>query len=322
MSRRAPRAAEDEEEEEVKVVGRRAAPRPAGAGDADEAPAARRRAAPPAAHEDPTADASASTVVRRRTNATTADATATPSPASGAAASAPSQAAAAAASSASAAADYDSMTYAQFVSHLQQQTRDEALKAAAARKAGQKNGGVDDEARSVETYPDGAGGYSYNVLLDRVYHELHLKNPHLSGGEATRSQLPQPLIEKHGAKKTAVGNFQAICDAMHRTLDEVKDYIDKELSTQSALDGNNCLLLKLQNVKSNQFENVLLKYVSEFVKCEACKKIDTELIKDVDRRMQVLKCNNCKAERNVKSSSQGFKAETGKRSKARLAGQL
>jgi translation initiation factor 2 subunit 2 len=312
-SRAAPRAADDEEETPVAPV--RAARRQVAAEDGDAAPPVRRAPPQAEAHDDPNADGSA-TAVRRR---------AAPAATDTAAALAAESAASTSATISSllpqntSVVDYDQLTYDQFLAQLRRSTKDECLAQAAARVKSSTETATADATRALESFPDLSGGYSYSMLLDRVYEELHLKNPHLSGGEAARAQLPQPSIEKHGAKKTAVANFQAICDAMHRTLEEVKDYIDKELSTQSALDANNCLLLKLQNVKGQQFENVVLKYVGEFVKCNSCRSIDTVLVKDADRRMLLLRCNNCKAERNVKSSSQGYKAETGKRSKARQA---
>jgi translation initiation factor 2 subunit 2 len=329
MRKALPRATDDDDDTPTPApVARRA--RPAAADDEDDdAPAVavgRRGAAASGAAaatttQDPAAG-DAPPVVRRRV-AAASDATAATggAPAAGAATA---TAAAAPTAAAVAVVDYDALTYEQFLAQLRATTREQCIAnaAAARRLAAGGDGAVEGDAevaRPAEAFPDQSGGYSYTVLLDRVYEELHLKNPHLSGGDAARSQLPQPIIERHGAKKTAVANFQKICEALHRTLDEVKDYIDKELSTQSALDGNNCLLMKLQNVKSTQFENVVLKYVAEFVKCNSCRSLDTELAKDAERRMLLLRCSNCKAERNVKSSSQGFKAETGKRSKARAA---
>lgn len=278
------------------VAGRRAARAPA----AEEANVA----AP--THADPnTAPAAAPTRTTRRVAAAAAtdDSTGASAPSSNA--------------PAHVQADYDSMTYDEFLANLRQRSKKDVMAALQARSGPSEGKKSENE---EEPFTDGSGGYSYSDLLKRVYDELRSKNPSLSGTSASRNQIPVPQIEKYGSKKTAVANFKAICDAIQRTMEEVKDYLDKELSTTGSIDSSNCLILKLQNVKSIQFEGMIIKYVDEFVKCHACKKINSTLQKE--DRIMVLKCNVCHASRTVTAGGNAFHAVTGKRSKLRAANAL
>lgn len=227
---------------------------------------------------------------------------------------------AAAATSSSGSQKYDTMTYEDFLKELRTVSKATVVEQMQARREAEEQSNIREKDTDIEAFTDGTGGYSYLVLLDRVYDELKSKNPSLGAGES-RNQIPVPQIERYGSKKTAVANFKKICDAINRSMEEVKDFIEKELSTVGSIDSMNCLILKLQNVKTIQFESIIIKYVDEYVKCHACKKINTTLNKE--DRITVLKCNLCQATRTVTSgSSSAFHAVVGKRSKLRAANAL
>jgi translation initiation factor 2 subunit 2 len=311
MSRRAAKAAEAEAVAETPAV-------PITTATAEEGTGRRRKAAsaaeageaavPGVAHVDPTAEQAPTAAPRSRRVATNV------------AAESKSEATVAGSTSSDAhvVIDYDAMTYDDFLAQLKQRSkRDvvETLKQRLIKETETKKSDSD-----LEPFIDGTGGYSYHALLDRVYEELRAKNPSLSSTEATRNQIPVPQIERYGSKKTAVANFKNICDAINRSMEEVKDYLDKELSTTGSIDSSNCLILKLQNVKSIQFEGIIIKYIDEFVKCHSCKKINSTLQKE--DRITVLKCNLCQASRTVTAGGNAFHAVTGKRSKLRAANAL
>ncbi|CUI14316.1 eukaryotic initiation factor-like protein, putative [Bodo saltans] len=314
MSRRA-KAAEAEAVAETPAAPATAAPAEEGTGRRRKAASATEaaEAAPAAGHVDPTVDqaAAAAPAARTRrvaTNVATEGKTTTEAAVSGGSIATDSQAVI----------DYDSMTYEDFLVQLKQRSKREVvetLKLRSIKESETKKSDLD-----VEPFIDGTGGYSYHALLDRVYEELRAKNPSLSSTEVSRNQIPVPQIERYGSKKTAVANFKNICDAINRSMEEVKDYLDKELSTTGSIDSSNCLILKLQNVKSIQFEGIIIKYIDEFVKCHSCKKINSTLQKE--DRITVLKCNLCQASRTVTAGGNAFHAVTGKRSKLRAANAL
>lgn len=207
--------------------------------------------------------------------------------------------------------NYDEMTYEQFVASLKVKTKREVLEGLAATYWQAASA-----SEQQEQFTDGAGGYTYTELLTRVYVEHRARNPS-HNQEQQRIQMPACRLERIGTKKTAVANFKAICDALNRGVEDVKIFIEKELSTHGSIDSSNCLILKLQNVKAVQFDTVISKYADEYVKCQACRKADSVLIKE--DRITTLRCNLCQATRTVTGSGNTYTAVTGKRSKMRMA---
>jgi translation initiation factor 2 subunit 2 len=163
---------------------------------------------------------------------------------------------------------------------------------------------------------DTAEGYRYNAMLTRLFEALNRNN---EGSAMTeRNQLPVPILERMGKKKTVIANFGRICEAFHRPMEDVKDFIEKELSIRGNLDSNNALILKFEIRKQTDFDRVLIKYLDEYVKCNSCHRIDTTLTKD-GRRLE-LRCNVCTATRTVTAAgSATFSAQIEKRSRQRAA---
>lgn len=212
--------------------------------------------------------------------------------------------------------DYDAMNTAAFLEHLKKQTKRQRMaekKEVADRKA---EAAADQDEH--DCHFDGKSAYTYRAMLDRIMDICRDKNPDSSTAE--RIRLPMPRIERSGSKKTALTNFKELCHALGRTQDEVKDFIEKTLTVQSSVDGNNCLIMKYQNAKIHTFEKLLDKYVEEYVKCRACGKIQTDLEKEPQTRLLKIVCRNCKAHRYVQAANNAtFKATTTKRSRLRAA---
>mmetsp|Transcript_21072 Transcript_21072/g.24423 ORF Transcript_21072/g.24423 Transcript_21072/m.24423 type:complete len:337 (+) Transcript_21072:55-1065(+) len=217
------------------------------------------------------------------------------------------------------AADFDAMTYEDFLDRLKKHSKIDVMESLM--KDAERELAAKTAEGELERFSDGTGGYPYADLLTRVYEELRKKNPSLGNSEGVRNQLPVPQIERHGTKKTALPNIKDLCKALNRTIEEVKEYLEKELSTTGSIDSSECLVLKIRNVRPTQLEGIITKYVNEFVKCDSCKKIDSTLQKE--DRITVLKCNICGATRTVGSgAATSFQAVTAKRSKLRAANQL
>ncbi|EPY24624.1 translation initiation factor 2 subunit 2 [Strigomonas culicis] len=159
-------------------------------------------------------------------------------------------------------------------------------------------------------------GYRYEHMLTCIHETLTKSNKGTSSSE--RNQLPAPQIEMIGKKKTMITNFGRLCEVFHRTPEEVKEFIEQELTANGNLDSKQALILKYQARKANDFDKLFIRYLDEYVKCNACHRIDTTLTKE--NRILTLHCNVCTATRTVNVSHDNtYAASTEKRSIKRNA---
>lgn len=228
--------------------------------------------------------------------------------------------------------DYDTLTYAALLALMKKATRPVLEELMAQREQQVETNIQQQQNQRVERFLDVAAsptaaaadaadedaveGYRYNTMLTRLFDALNRNN---EGSAMTeRNQLPVPILERMGKKKTVIANFGRICEAFHRPMEDVKDFIEKELSIRGNLDSNNALILKFEIRKQTDFDRVLIKYLDEYVKCNLCHRIDTTLTKD-GRRLE-LRCNVCTATRTVTAAgSATFSAQIEKRSRQRAA---
>ncbi|EFQ29094.1 domain found in IF2B/IF5 [Colletotrichum graminicola M1.001] len=153
----------------------------------------------------------------------------------------------------------------------------------------------------------------YHLLLDRFFHQLSQKNPDhaLSGSKSYK--IPPPQCMREGNKKTIFANIAEICKRMKRTEEHVTAYLFSELGTSGSVDGSRRLVIK-GRFQQKQLENVLRKYIIEYVTCKTCKSADTELSKG-ENRLYFITCNSCGSRRSVTAIKTGFSAQIGKRRK-------
>ena len=213
--------------------------------------------------------------------------------------------------------DYDAMTEEEFYELLKEKTREQRLEEK--RMADENARQQQERAKALEPFiDDQTTGYSYQTMLQRIFQELRANNPELGDGTNKKVKLPVPKIEKSGSKKTALTNFRVMCQAMNRPMELVKDFIEKHLTTTSSVDANDCLIVKIQNVKQLQIEAVFQKYVEEFCQCGNCGGIETDLTRDPSSRLWIMKCKTCQAGRTVQAASGAtYQATTTKRSRLR-----
>ncbi|EJT80440.1 eukaryotic translation initiation factor 2 beta subunit [Gaeumannomyces tritici R3-111a-1] len=153
----------------------------------------------------------------------------------------------------------------------------------------------------------------YELLLKRFYKLLEEKNPdHATSG--TRSyKIPPPQCMREGNKKTIFANLADICKRMKRTEEHVTQYLFAELGTSGSTTGGKALVIK-GRFQQKQLENVLRKYIIEYVTCKTCRSPDTELNKG-ENRLYFITCNSCGSRRSVTAIKTGFSAQIGKRKK-------
>merc|ERR1719265_1666776 len=94
---------------------------------------------------------------------------------------------------------------------------------------------------------------------------------------------------------------------MNRSQEHVFNFTLIELGTSGSLDGSMRMIVKGRFLP-NAFENVLRRYMLEYVICRSCKSSETVLNKDMNTRLMYIKCNRCSASRSVSSIKSGFQA--------------
>ncbi|XP_052456160.1 eukaryotic translation initiation factor 2 subunit 2-like [Carassius gibelio] len=176
---------------------------------------------------------------------------------------------------------------------------------------------IEDITFSSQTGPAWAGSerdYTYDELLNRVFNIMREKNPDMVAGEKRKFVMKPPQVVRVGTKKTSFVNFTDICKLLHRQPKHLLAFLLAELGTCGSIDGNNQLVIK-GRFQQKQIENVLRRYIKEYVTCHTCRSPDTILQKDT--RLYFLQCETCHSRCSVASIKTGFQAVTGKRAQLR-----
>lgn len=122
---------------------------------------------------------------------------------------------------------------------------------------------------------------NYTLLLQRFFTQLHSHHPDLAGG--TKSyKIPPPQCLREGNKKTIFANISEIAKRMKRSDEHVTQFLFAELGTSGSVDGSRRLVIK-GRFQQKQIENVLRRYIVEYVTCKTCRSPDTELSKGENR---------------------------------------
>ncbi|KAG5678310.1 hypothetical protein PVAND_007996 [Polypedilum vanderplanki] len=156
--------------------------------------------------------------------------------------------------------------------------------------------------------------YTYDELLNRIFEIILEKNPDMAAGRKPKFVMRPPQVLRVGTKKTSFANFTEICKTLHRQQKHLLDFLLAELGTSGSVDGNSQLIIK-GRFQPKQIENVLRRYIKEYVTCHTCRSPETILQKDT--RLFFLQCESCGSRCSVASIKSGFQAVTGKRSAIR-----
>ncbi|XP_055723858.1 eukaryotic translation initiation factor 2 subunit 2-like isoform X2 [Salvelinus fontinalis] len=170
---------------------------------------------------------------------------------------------------------------------------------------------------STQLGPTWAGSerdYTYDELLNRVFQIMREKNPDMVAGEKRKFVMKPPQVVRVGTKKSSFVNFTDICKLLHRQPKHLLAFLLAELGTSGSIDGTNQLIIK-GRFQQKQIENVLRRYIKEYVTCHTCRSPDTILQKDT--RLYFLQCETCHSRCSVASIKAGFQAVTGKRAQLR-----
>jgi len=156
--------------------------------------------------------------------------------------------------------------------------------------------------------------YRYDELLTRVFNIMREKNPDMITGEKRKFVMKPPQVARVGTKKTSFSNFADICKLLRRQEKHLLNFLLAELGTSGSLDINKQLTIK-GRFQQKQIENVLRRYIKEYVTCHTCRSPETNMVKE--ERLFFLKCETCGATCTVASIKSGFQAQVGKRAALR-----
>lgn len=181
----------------------------------------------------------------------------------------------------------------------------------------EKEDDLDDEtyqSTSNKAWSSSDRDYTYDELLSRVFVIMREKNPEMIAGDKKKFVMRPPQVLRVGTRKTSFANFADICRLLHRQPKHVLAFLLAELGTSGSVDGHNQLLIRGKYTQK-QIENVLRRYIKEYVTCHTCRSRDTILQKDT--RIFFLQCETCGSRCSVASIKTGFQAVTSKRAAIR-----
>merc|ERR1712070_1269505 len=187
-----------------------------------------------------------------------------------------------------------------------------------------ENDDDDDDDDETDADDEGADGfisipadreYKYEELLDRMYSLLHANNPELAG-DRKRFLMKPPQVVREGSKRVVLTNFGEICKTLNRSMDHVYSFMLAEMGTTGSIDASSRMVIK-GRFPPKAIEQIIRRYVGEYVSCSSCKSPATTLQKQ--NRLYFMQCNNCGARRSVAPIKTGFVAiSRGARKKNRM----
>jgi len=157
----------------------------------------------------------------------------------------------------------------------------------------------------LENNINNAFKFDYDYMLETVLSNFDnkiLKN---------KITIPHPIVNRIGPKKVIWTNFLNFPDIIKRPATHMINFFKVECCTELNTDSNNALIIR-GVFNSNQIENILKKYIIEYVKCNTCSSIDTSFTKDPITRIYYINCNGCLSKCSVSNISDGFIATTRK----------
>ncbi|KAL1968268.1 hypothetical protein VTN77DRAFT_2103 [Rasamsonia byssochlamydoides] len=154
----------------------------------------------------------------------------------------------------------------------------------------------------------------YQLLVNRFFSLIQSHHPDLLSSGSKSYRIPPPQCLREGNRRTIFANISDICKRMKRSDDHVMQFLFAELGTSGSVDGSRRLVIK-GRFQQKQIENVLRRYIVEYVTCKTCRSPDTELNKG-ENRLYFVTCNSCGSRRSVTAIKTGFRGQVGRRKKA------
>ena len=139
--------------------------------------------------------------------------------------------------------------------------------------------------------------YTYEFLIDRIAKML---DQHNQGSDLKKNNLKisVPEIITIGKTKSAWVDVDKFVNALNRPHDHLLNYVLGELGVQGTIGGENQIIIKMK-VNKKDIENILRKYIHDYVQCSNCKSFRTVIRKDPSTRLQKIYCESCFAEKTI-----------------------
>ncbi|KAJ2000426.1 translation initiation factor eIF-2 beta subunit [Coemansia thaxteri] len=154
--------------------------------------------------------------------------------------------------------------------------------------------------------------YTYGELLDHFF-KIHRGSSHGGADGKKRFVVAPPQIVRDGSKRSIFANVEDIAKQLHRQSDHLIRYLYAELGTTGSIDSSKRLVIK-GRFQQKQIENLLRRYIAEYVRCQTCKFGQTSLTKE--NSLHFVKCEDCLSTRSVAAIKTGFQAVTKDRRRA------
>merc|ERR1712142_844327 len=146
-----------------------------------------------------------------------------------------------------------------------------------------------DVEKEAEPKEDDTREYTYEELLTRVFDIMRAKNPNMVEGGKRKFVMKPPQVVRIGTKRTSFVNFTEICKILHRQPKQLLQFVLAELGTSGTVDGTNQLIIK-GKFQQKHIENVLKRFIKEYVTCHTCRSPETILHKETRLFLQ---CETC-----------------------------
>ena len=153
---------------------------------------------------------------------------------------------------------------------------------------------------------------SYSEMLTNLYNCMNKGKL----TEKKKLRIQPPKVARIGTKRTAWLNYKETCSILKRSVDHVFMFFCTELGVTGSISEER--LLFDGRFDTNAIEQILRKYIKEYVECHMCRSIDTTFEKDSITRLHILSCINCTAQRTTLAIEKAFQAvRKNERKKAR-----
>jgi translation initiation factor 2 subunit 2 len=145
--------------------------------------------------------------------------------------------------------------------------------------------------------------YEYRDLLVRGLTTIKMNKEREE--KSKKLVIKPPKISFDGPRKTVFVNFEEIVEILNREAKHLSKFMNIEFGTTSNTDGYGHLVFN-GRYKIDVFENILRKYIDEYVMCKMCNNIKTTMYKDKESKLHIIQCNNCGASRSAAKMKEGY----------------
>lgn len=150
---------------------------------------------------------------------------------------------------------------------------------------------------------ENSSDYSYDDLLTRVF---DIMKSFEQDDKSKQKLILAPLRIVHsGKRRTSFINFGETCKSLRRTPKHLMAFLLADLNTSGTIDSTGRLVLK-GGFLSKQIENLVNRYMEEYVLCHACRSLDTRLVREA--RLYFVVCDSCTSKSSVANLKCGFQA--------------